>query len=96
MARFASDLELPSTTAEPPDIQASFRLPAVLRSTLLPGQSRYLGTKMAARMTSSGKSTCSSLSAGFPEDVVCFALTALMLGLLRWDTSPPCAEHSYL
>ena len=47
------------------------------------GQSRYLGTKMAARMTSSGKSTCSSLSAGLPEEVVCFALTALMLGLVR-------------
>ena len=58
--------------------------------------SKYLGTKMAARMTSSGSSTCSSLSAGLLAPDVCCARTALMLGLFRCDTSPPCSTEAWL
>lgn len=57
-----------------------------------PHQRRYLGTKMAARMISSGSSTCSSFSKGLPPALACFAFTALMADLLVSVTSPPCTH----
>lgn len=57
-------------------------------------QRMYFGTKMAARMTSSGSNTCKSFSIGLLDCMlVCLAMTALMDALLVFAASPSCAHH---
>lgn len=59
-------------------------------------QRRYFGTKMAARMTRSGRSTCNSLSTGLLDcKFACFALTALIEARFVFAASPPCVHSQH-